>query len=409
MRKKRLQNHVAGSVFTLPVCAVIAVLVWWLPLGQYNVSYAIGLGLATLIAFVLLETNNRFQLIRVRSRIVASAWVLCAACIASLHEWHHGTIVALCLAIAHFFLFSSYEKRQPVNDSFHTGLFLGIGTLFIPWIVVFLPLFQLHQAVYLRSQTLRCFFATIIGCIFPALLVTAPMVFTQDYSRCIQWYDMLMSVSYIAPENYLALTLQQVLSWLLPCLLILLGGIHYLCTSYDDRISVRMMLYILFTDALVILLFSALQPQYAELLIPAMLVCGCVFIGHFFALTKSWFTNFLFILSLMCLAGVGYLTLWNADIPMKKVVSLFAIPQKQRPVPHHKVKPQKPQKPAPVIAKDSDSLTVPVYEMIERRSIDTIDYQGMDSVMLQPQETDDYQPIEIRTTQDSLTKDSLKI
>lgn len=407
MRKNRLQNHVAGSVFTLPVCAVIAVLVWWMPLGQYHINYAIGLGLATLIAYVLLETNNRFQLIRVRSRMVASAWILCAACIASLHEWHHGTIVALCLAIAHFFLFSTYEKRQPVHASFHAGLFLGIGTLFVPWMVVFVPLFQLHQAVYLRSQTLRCFFATFVGLLFPALVVSVPMVLMQDYSRLVQWYDMLLDVTYIAPENYLALTLQQVLSWTFPCLLIWLGGIHYLCTSYNDRISVRMMLYILFTDALVIQVFGALQPQYAELLLPTMLVCGCVFMGHFFALTHGWFTNFLFLLSLMCLAGIGYLTLWHKDIPMKEVAKWIAIETQKKPAPRQ-VKPKKLQKQKTVeVRQDSDTLVLPLQDIPERRPNDSILLQDNDSAMLVNQESLGQQIPVPSSHHDTLTTDTL--
>ena len=320
MRRNRLQNQIAGSVFTLPVCAVIAVLVWWMPLGQYSLDYAIGLGLTILIAYVLLEINNTFHLIRVRSRMVASTWVVCAASIASLHIWHEGTIVALCVGIAHFFLFNTYEKREPVNASFHAGLFLGIGLLFLPWTVVFLLLFLLHQAVYLRSLTFRCFFATLLGGIFPAMVVMIPSVIQDDFSRWHDWYALLTNVVPVKPENYLVLTLQQALSWLLPSLLILLGGIHYLCTSYNDKISVRMVLYIFVTHTLFVLVFTALQPQYLEVLLPLLLVCGSVLIAHFFALTRSWFTNFLFILSLLCFIALGYVTLWMPTIILSDIL-----------------------------------------------------------------------------------------
>lgn len=322
MRRDRLQNRVAGSVFTLPVCAVVAVLVWWLPLGQYRLDYAIGLGLATLIGYVLLETNNRFHLIRVRSRMVASVWAIFAAITSSLHIWHEGVIVALCMAIAHLSLFYSYEERQPVRESFHAGLFLGIGTLFVPWLAVMPILYILHQTVYLRSLTFRCFFALLIGSIFPALVVMAPSVVADDYSRLTDWYGMLMRFTPIDEGNYLALTLQQALTWLLPCLLILLGGIHYLCTSYNDKISVRMMLYISLTDTFVVLLFTALQPQYVDLLLPLMLVSGAPLVAHFFALTKSWFTNFLFVFSLLCCVGVGYVTL---GMPVVKLTELHLL------------------------------------------------------------------------------------
>lgn len=321
MRSDRLQNRVAGSVFTLPVCAVVTVLVWWLPLGQYNLDYAIGLVLATLIAYVLLETNNRFQLIRVRSRMVASVWMLFAAATASIHVWHHGTIVALALAIAHFFLFYTFEERQPVKEDFHAGLFLGIATLFVPWMVVYLLLFILHQIAYLRSLTLRGFFATLLGGMLPAMVVMVPSVITNDFARFEDWYAMLTSYTYIVPENYLSLSLQQVLSFGLPFLLILLGGIHYLCTSYNDKIRVRMVLYIFVTDGLLLQIFIALQPQHLELLLPSMLVCGSPLIAHFFALTRSWFTNALFVFCLLCIITLGYVTLALPSTSLQSVMN----------------------------------------------------------------------------------------
>ena len=322
MRRDRLQNHVAGSVFTLPVCAVVAVLLWWFPLGQYRLDYAVGLGLATLIGYVLLETNNRFHLIRVRSRMVASVWAVFAAITASLHVWHEGMVVALCLAVAHLSLFYSYEQRQPVKESFHAGLFLGVGSLFVPWLAVMPLLFMLHQVVYLRSFSLRCFFATLIGSLFPAMVVLVPSILRSDYSRLTDWYAVLTSFKPISLDAYLALTLQQAVTWLLPSLLVLLGGIHYLCTSFNDKISVRMMLYICLTDAVVVLAFTALQPQHGDLLLASLLVSGSPLVAHFFALTHGWFTNFLFILSLLCCAAVGYVTLVMPTIPLSEIITI---------------------------------------------------------------------------------------
>lgn len=322
MRKERLQNHVAGSVFTLPVCTVVAVLLWWFPLGQYRWDYAAALGLATLIAYVLLETNNRFHLIRVRSRMVASVWAFFAAVTSSLHVWHEGLIVALCVAVAHLSLFYSYEQRQPVKESFHAGLFLGVGILFAPWLIVMPLFFMLHQMVYLRSFSFRCFFATLIGCVFPAMVVLVPSVLIDDFSRLTDWYQVLMSFTPITLENYVSLTLQQAVTWILPCLLILLGGMHYLCTSFDDKISVRMMLYICMTDAMVVLVFTSLQPQHIDLLLPSLLVCGSPLVAHFFALTHGWFTNFLFVLSLLCCAAVGYVTLVMPTVPLSEIIMI---------------------------------------------------------------------------------------
>ncbi len=323
MRRDRLQNRIAGSEMTLPLCAVFAALMWWFPLGQNPLDCVIGLALAILTAYVLMEINNRFQLIRVRTRMVSGAWILFAGATASLHVWQHGSIVALALIIAHFFLFESYEKRQPIRDSFHAGLFLGIGILFVPWIVVFVPLFLLHQAVYLRSATLRTFFAILFGALFPTMVVLVPSVITDDYICLTNWYLLLTDVLPVLPDNYLALTLQQAVSFILPALLTILGGLHYLSTSYNDKISVRMLLYIFVTDAFLILLFAVLQPQHLDYMLPSLLVCGLPLAVHFFALTKSWFTNTLFVLCMLCILALGGVTLFLPTIPLKDTLTIL--------------------------------------------------------------------------------------
>lgn len=309
MRGYRLQNRVAGSVFTLPVCAAMAVVVWWLPDFRFSMDAAWGLLLATLVTYVLLETNNRFQMIRIRTRMVASTWVVSASAIAMLHTWSYGMIAALSLAVSHFCLFSTYEKRQPVGETFHAGLFLGIGTLFVPWLVFLFPLYVWHQGVFLRSMSWRCLFALLIGGMFPAMVVAVPSVLANDFGRFLWWWHELTSFVPIVPASYLDLTLQQALAWVFPFLLILLGSIHYLCTSFNDKISVRMVLYVLVVNGFVLQTFAMLQPQHLDVLLPSVLVCGVTMIAHFYALTSSWFTNFLFILVLMGYVAMGYFTM----------------------------------------------------------------------------------------------------
>lgn len=321
-RKERLQNRIAGSVFTLPVCVVLVVLVWWLPLGRYHIDYAIGLLLTMLIAYVLLETNNRFQLIRTKTRMVACTWLVSAAAIASLHVWNFGIIAALSLAIAHFFLFSTFERREPISQTFHTGFFLGISAVLVPWLIYLWPFFLWHQMLFLRSMSLRCFFASLLGLLFPIMIVVSPCVITNDFSHPIRWYSELISFVPIDFSSTLRFSLQQVVSWVFPFLLVFIGSLHFLFTSYNDKISVRMMFYILLINGLALQVFSILQPSHAMVLFPSVLICGSPLIAHYFTLTHGIFSNLFFLFTLLCYIAIGYLTLGHPTLPFNTLLNL---------------------------------------------------------------------------------------
>ena len=310
MRKGRLQNKVSGSMFTLPVAAVIAALLWWMPAGHYELSTGIGIALAAIVAYVLLETNNKNMLIRVRSRMVSSCWVFFAAVIASMHPFSFGLLSSLFLSISYYLLFKTYQQQDPVRYSFHAALMLGVSACLVPHVIAFVVLFIWHQMVFLRSMTFRALFAILIGSLFPFLLWGGYCLFVDDYSMLLDWVGRLISYDRIQPSNYTALTIQAIASWLLPSLLILIGCVHYLFTSYNDKIQVRMMLYIYVVQFLAIEIFVGLQPAHCVTWLPLLLVSGVPLLAHFYALTSSWFTNFLFVLSALLLAGLAYLNLW---------------------------------------------------------------------------------------------------
>ena len=73
MKQRRFQNRVVESVFTLPISAVIAALMWWFQ-GGFSKANMLGLLFCALTAYIILETNNANALIRVRTRLLSSLW-----------------------------------------------------------------------------------------------------------------------------------------------------------------------------------------------------------------------------------------------------------------------------------------------------------------------------------------------
>lgn len=341
MRRERLQNHIAGSVFTLPVCAIVALVLWWIPEQHAPVAEAPGafgflpdglswswqcfvVDVPRIVAFllmvvatcVLIEMNNRNLLLRIRSRLVSSTWLVAAATISPVHVYADGLAAAVCVAIALYTLFFTYQKRECQTGTFHWALLLGIGSIFVPFVIAFQLFFLWHQTVFLRSMSLRSFCAALVGCLFPLSIWAGYWIICDDYEPLLSWFHQLTTYVPLRPENYLGFSVQQVASWGLVTLLGILGTVHYLNTSYNDRIQVRMLLYILSFQFVATELFVCLQPQHLDTFMPLLMVTAAPLIAHFFTLTSSWFTNALFILSLLAFAALAYLNLFMPTLPL---------------------------------------------------------------------------------------------
>ena len=91
MVKNRLQNKVAGSELTFPVCIITAVAMWWWPQQAVSAREFVGLLLCLLTAFVLMETNTRQHIIRIHKADVFACAFLQGAVAG-------GGYAAVCLA-----------------------------------------------------------------------------------------------------------------------------------------------------------------------------------------------------------------------------------------------------------------------------------------------------------------------
>ena len=223
MRKTRLQNRISGSMFTLPVCAVITLLLWGFPLREgegiflsrlsFTVPHFVALVCVALIAYVLVEMNNVNMLIRVRSRLVSSVWLVSAAVVPLLHTYSHGLVAAVCLSVAYYQLFKTYQAPGSQLNAFHSALMLSAGSLFVPHLLFFLPFFLWHQTVFLRSVTLRSLGAVFLGLAMPFVVVAGYAMVSGDLSFLFRWAETLSLYYAVSSEAYQTLTLQQWASW----------------------------------------------------------------------------------------------------------------------------------------------------------------------------------------------------
>ena len=74
-----------------------------------------------------------------------------------------------------------------------------------------------------------------------------------------------------------------------------LGMCHYLHTSYNDRISTRMIYEFLVIMQIVLSVFIVLQPQSYAALLPLLIVNTSPLIAHFLALSHTKTSNVTFL------------------------------------------------------------------------------------------------------------------
>ena len=310
MRHDRFQNHISESIFTLPICAVLATLLWWWPLGKYRLDYALGWVLCAICTYIILETNNSNFLIRIRTRMVSCVWLVLFTSLGFLHPISKASIAASCLVVSHFLLFKTYQQKNSVGWIFHSFLFLSLGSLVFPQMFALAVFYYWYLIVLLRAISWRNFFAGIIGLLLPYWFWTAFCALTDDIGPMVNHILNITEWHPISLENYLHLPQCWIASWTVITLTTLIGGCHFLTTYYNDNIKQRMLLYIYVTQTIVIQIFLLVQPQHFQTMIALLAVSGSPLIAHYFVLTSSWISNTFFCFTLLLFVALAVWNLW---------------------------------------------------------------------------------------------------
>lgn len=319
----RFQSRVAESALTLPVCVALVVLTWCFPLwGLDTDSFNLKLGswefalphvwtenllglLACLgTAYIIAETNNSLQIIRIRTRLMSCVWLILFACLPFVSPVGPPSLCALCYAIGLFILYRCYQDDPPVVQVFHSMLCLGIGSLFwmpFAWTGI---LFFFCFAVVLRYFSWRCFWAGLIGLLLPYWCWFLWALSTNDYIPLIDhlrqlWHFQVPSISLLMqwPTSWWV-------CWILSASLAVVGIFHFYLTSFNDRLRVRTLFHLYFAQSVFFQIALFLQPNFYPVLMPLLLITSTPFVAHFFALTHSRLSNLFF-----CLSCVGCMAL----------------------------------------------------------------------------------------------------
>ena len=309
MRQYKFQNKVAGSELTLPFCIVVAVAMWWLPQRAISLWHILGLVVCLLTTYIVMETNAQQHIIRIRTRMMSCVWLLLAASLSFMHPLGEPLAAAAFLCLGYHLLFRCYQKHRPQQDVFHAFLMLGLGSFFAPVMLLMAIPFFLYTAIFLRSLTRKAFWAGVLGIIVPYWCYGVWCFVTRDVEGLIARLTGMAHFEMPGIEAVESLPLVWQVSAAVVVLLSIVSIIHYLSTNYDDKIRVRMILYIYVSQTLLLTAYLVLQPAHYQTTMALLVASASPLIAHYFALSRSWLCTVFFFISILLTAGMATLNL----------------------------------------------------------------------------------------------------
>lgn len=307
MYNHSFRNKVATGQFTLPVTMIITLLGWVMP-DPGSVLLWIGAAVTGISAYLIVELNNRNTLLRIRSRMMSSTFLVLMLVCPALHVWQKEMLIVPLFLLSYFVLFASYQKVRPEGEIFHAFLFQGLASLIFPPMLVVCLGYYISMMFQLRNFTFRTFAAGLLGALLPYWFYAAFSLWNGTIDTAFVYlYDWFLpripDYSVVSRDQWITLGVIGFFS--------LTAFIHFFRTAYDDKIRTRMLFYVLATQQILIILGIVLLPQCFEEEMRLLIVNSAFFIAHHFALARGRMMDVWFVVSLMLLVAFGTYNIWN--------------------------------------------------------------------------------------------------
>lgn len=309
LRKKTFQNKVAPSRYALPFTATLATLVW-VAVGFIEGNIWLNFAFTIISTLLMVELNNHNSLMRTYSRMVSCSFLVLVTMTCLPTPSYKANIVSMCFIAFYLIIWNSYQDKRSAGWTFYAFTCIGLASMVFIQIGYFLPILWLMMMVFTNSFSFRNFFASIIGLIMPYWFSAGYFAYTNNINGLISHFAEF--INYQDLFDYSQVTDHEVVNLLFLIILSTLGSIHFLHTSYADKIRTRMIYNSFILINYVSLAFIILQPHHIKELGSIMIVNTAPLTAHFITYTKGKLANIVFISALVIMVLI---LLYNIFIP----------------------------------------------------------------------------------------------
>ena len=281
----------------------------WVLAGLFEAQWWVQFASFLLSVLLVMRINSKNLLIRIYSRSVSVAFIFLSCAAVFLFPSWTGGIVQLCCIAALMLLFDSYQDQAAVWNVYYAFLFLGISSMFDATIVFYLPLLWIMMKIIVYSLSWRTFFASLLGLATPYWFMTGWLIWQKngDLHAIISLFDVQDILQFPFDFSFVSLSCQLIMAF--ATLLLVIGSIHFIHSSFRDKIRVRQIYYGFITLGLYSLAILVLQPHNEQAL-RMLIFAASPLTGHYWALTNSRISNILFIVLTVALIALTAFNLW---------------------------------------------------------------------------------------------------
>lgn len=305
---KRTQNRIAESRWALPICAAYTLLICIIS-GLFAEGIWVQLALTAVATLLMVELNNRNSLIRIYSRMVSCSFLVLTMMTPHKIESTEGCIVSMCFVAFYLALFHAYQDKKATVYVLWAFTAIGIASTVWIQILLFVPVLWVLTGTNILALSLRTFVASIMGILLPYWFISAYYIYMGDITPLVN--HVVAIAEFGQPFEFYNCSINDLLPLGFIALLAITGSIHFLRTSYMDKIRTRMIYEMFITMTIATVVLIILQPQHANIATHMLIISTAPLIGHFLALTSTKITNIASLTFMAIALVITALNLWT--------------------------------------------------------------------------------------------------
>lgn len=295
--RNRFQYEIATGRLTLPVAIILSVILW---VTTFNDKMEIIPFLTGgFVTYLLIELNTSFALVRSRSSLPSALFTILYSSSLCIHEYGKWECWILLLFMGSLYcLLRSYESKNVPSYIFHAFLWLSIGSLIEPGIILSAPLIFIVMS-QLRTLGVRTFFAGIIGLCIPYWIISGYDIYAGNSLTVLTYFNNIFEWNI---EAYRTIPLPQIITT--GCILLLssVSGVSSIMTSQSDKVRNRIIIGVINTIGIYETILMIAQPVMLKSILPVIITMCAILYGYIMIQKTNKFTYIFMIASMVIIA-----------------------------------------------------------------------------------------------------------